>query len=542
MMARRRPRRKPPKPAGSPVPNPTKTKDNKDVTIGNRVKQALVAGIMARYAAPAIAHIASLPSRLGVGFDGEEETIQPSSKRTTRSRHDLQLAIPAHLQGPSPTAPPIANKTPPPPPVVKKPIKAPPVASQIPPPPPVSQPSQLPASLGRKLGKAVKYGTIGAGIGSLVGPIGTIPGAAAGAGVGWLVGKGPEDKTESENLSKAVGTIGRGASGITKHLGRGATKLLGRGAEQLGRGAVELTRQGVEQLGEAGKSLAKSHGVKSIGRALAPHVKDFREGLAEDIKDIRNKFGFDNEELLSPSSRRTTNTLSPGRALMTSLRASNEQKAGAKDTANTKVLRDAAFEAVKHSDFATARRLARLEQRLESMDQPQAQAVEQPVVQVALPSQGRIEHGTRRNRADEGAVRASMDQMNDLAQGQTPQNPIGMDADEQLAMVPSPQRATPLPPSDGQKILKELRDRNALKERMKRAASFDGETMEGLEMANKVICKICKCCPCKCSDLIVPSSQRTTKVKKELHKDKVTRQPMEKVLQPFPAPDTHQIY
>ena len=59
----------------------------------------------------------------------------------------------------------------------------------------------------------------------------------------------------------------------------------------------------------------------------------------------------------------------------------------------------------------------------------------------------------------------SMDQ---IPQGQSPQNPIGMDADEQLAMVPSSCRANQLPLSPGRKVMQELRQQKVMKQRMQR--------------------------------------------------------------------------
>jgi len=521
-MAKPKGKKKPPKAVGNRVPNPS------NATLGGKVKQALLAGVMARVAYPAIAHTLSLPTRLGIGFD-DQEMIKPSSNRTTSSRKGLQLAVPPHLQ--TPAIPPekrwMATKSAPSrleipkyavQAVQKSKIKAPPIASQVPPSPPEpkSEKSSTP-SLGKALGKAALYGIAGHAI---AGPITGIPAAIVGA----IKGSKPEGVSTMSHLGNSLYGLGKmGVNGVV-----GAAKSLGRS-------------HGIQSIGRAVDSLPEMPSFGDIGRSVGKGVVKGAKYMKEGFQDILNNRGFDNEAALTPShTRRTTNTLSPGRALMTSLRAANEQRQPEPNVTNNHI-RKAAIEALKKNNDNIATVLGLVEPGLEQVAQPQAVGQANGV---ALPSPGPIAKSmTRRNRADTGKMRASMDQLNNLSQGQTPQNPIGMEADEQLAMVPSSHRATPLPLSKGQEVMKRIRENNALKERMARAASYDGEHADGenIGMTNVVTCDICCCSPCCCTK---PSSQRVNspgrKVMAELHQQKVVRQKMEPVINPMPVPSTKQ--
>ena len=297
--------------------------------------------------------------------------------------------------------------------------------------------------------------------------MGIIPGAM----VGGFLGGRPNHSLPTKNdkgevvTDKEGNTVMEDAGKVPWNIHAGRTaSVAGRGLLSTGKAGIAVGKAGVRAGIDAAKGLARTHGGKIVGEALGEGGRAIGEAAKKARQVIKDKTGFDNESLTTPSSHRTTVKLSSskGRELMSNLRMANEHRQSSVNNA----LQKAAFEALRNRKIDTALDLVDLYKE-ESEGQPQ-EALGQ-AGGVALPSPGRIDESmTRDKRAKVGQMRASMDQMNNLSQGQSPQNPIGTDADEGLAMVPSSQRANPLPLSPGRKVMQELRQQKVMKQRMQR--------------------------------------------------------------------------
>ena len=526
---------------GSPVTNAARGK----------LGQTVATWVAARTLTPVLTHIGSLPARYGIGFADDE----PSIESMTQKGKQFLAGAPKKNKGYTGRIPP------PPPPSVghalsrstpssshgpNRQIEAPPIHAQT-----VRILSQPAKPSSRTYGDRLK--AIARGVGPMVKklPEGMLKGAAAGGIIGSAVG--PAGSLIGAGIGSVAGARPKG------YLNTKTGRFISNQEIQA------MPQAEVEELVNKGKitpgRMPWGQYVAGIPRAVSAPLweradkatqstdigKSAVEGIKKTSQKIKDTFGFDNEEFLSPSSYRATRTSSPGRALMTSLRAANEkykipnqtqkQPEHPSKTEEGKAFRNAALEALKRANrgdtsaLATALGIANLE---EPQGQPQALG---RAGGVPDPIRGRVDHGTRHERKEVMELGKAIDNL----KGQTPQNPIGMDADEQLTVPSSLRSAEPIL-SPGREILERFRKKHALKERMKRAADFDGENIEGVGMANKnenrsskTICSICCAAPCICC---TPSSKRVSspgkKVLEELRKQKVTRQEMERVMNPLP--------
>jgi len=483
------------KAVGSPVPT-------KSSTFSERVKHAVVAGIAARYITPVIAHVASLPSRLGVGMD--DTPLDSSSKLEPIKAKGIPVAKRLPL--------------PPPPPTRLPKVK-------------VVQPKTMPSV------QELRSTTLPSMVKKPPVPV-----------------KTPK-QTLGQHLAGGLKSFRNKAGTLAKTLAKNAL-------EGLKGDPYEIARNKVNKKGK-------------IRQRTEPIMEELGLDPDADYKFADEGYQMSNREMITPSSQRATKKLSPGRLVMANIRVargrivlSNEKIPAQKQpehpskTEEGKAFRNAALEALKRANrgdtsaLATALGIANLEE-----PQKQLQAMGQ-ANGVPNPIRGRVDHGTRHERNKVMKLGKFIDNL----KGMTPQNPIGMDAEEEFALTPSPARKTPVALSPGQLILKNFRDRNALADRMKRAQS---PMPEGMGMANVNIqvseleldpkvskkkrksskpvrasnnskCSVCKCDPCECLELCGPSSDRANQVKKELRESKIVKQKREKVIQPMPVPDTRQ--
>ena len=483
-MAKKPGKKKPPKAVGSPVPAPP------NATLGKRVGHAILSGIIARYVAPSIAHVASLPERfgLGIGLDDEKDSLASAMESLASPPPPIPTGYTRGVE--TKVAPPVVG--------YKK-AKDLPVAT------PLAPVETIPKIGGRALvkqakhiaigggrlarnvgnflakheegaknvaRKALKYGLIG---GALTGGTGAGIGAGVGAAIGGIQNliKRPEGTPLTDHL---VGGAVRGVKALGKHVlipaGKGIVKGAVQGARHLSRD-LTTARQAIAKHRVVGKASQKVlNWMKSnvgdpekVGNTIGN--SKFGQAILRGGQKLVDKINFDNENLTTPSStRRTTNKLSPGRALMTSLRAANEKYKIPNQTQSKpehpskteegKAFRNAALEALKRANrgdtsaLATALCIANLE-----VPEGHTQAVGQ-ANGVPDPIRGRVDHGTRHERKEVMELGKAIDNLKHPAQGQTLQNP-------------SSQRCAQTPLSPGRKVMEELRRDKVMKQRMQRA-------------------------------------------------------------------------